>query len=64
MNAVEGFFSSIWDFLTHPLRNDYPVWQLMLVATLFLIVAYAIIDNLFIIKDIASSAVEAVGEAV
>ena len=59
-----NFLNSITDFFTHPLRNDYPVWQLMLIVTLFLIVAFAIIDNLYIIKDVTKDAVAVVADAV
>lgn len=64
MEAVTSLFSSVGNWLTHPLRTDYPVWKLMLIFALFLIVAAAIIDNLYIVKDIAESTVETIAEAV
>jgi len=57
LESISGLFSSIGNWFTHPLRNDYPVWKLMLIFTLFIIVAFMIIDNLRVLKDISEDIV-------
>lgn len=64
LNQINSLFSSVGNWLTNPLRADYPVWKLMLIFSLFLIVALIIIDNLYVLKEVAGEITEAAADAV
>jgi hypothetical protein len=61
---VNSFFSDLGNWLTHPMRADYPMWKLMLIFTLFVIVALMIIDNLYVLKEVAADITDGVVDAI
>jgi len=64
LNSIGSLFSDMGNWLTHPMRNDYPPWKLMLIFTLFVVVAFWIIDNLYVLKDLSEEIVEGVTDAI
>lgn len=63
-DSVNSLFSSVGNWLTHPMRADYPVWKLMIIFTLFVIVAIMIIDNLYVLKEVAADITDGVVDAI
>lgn len=64
MEYITSLFSDLGNWLTHPLRTDYPVWKMMLIFTLFVVVAWWIIDNLYVLRDLTEEIVETAADAV
>jgi hypothetical protein len=60
LDYINGLFSSIGNWLTHPLRADYPAWKTLLIILLVVIAFLIITDNLRVIREV----VEEVGETV
>lgn len=48
---INGMFQEMGDWLSHPMKKDMPMAQILLLFVLFVVIAYIVYDAINILKE-------------